>query len=172
MKTENLQKSLVFTPVGRMIAIASDKGLCFLEFDTPGRMGLIRKRVAKHFGPVRLHDGQNEFSHLTQKWLHIYFDSQCDPDVQIPLDTRGTVFEKKVWEAMEGIPFGATLSYKEIARKIGNPKGSRAVGGASRRNPVAIIVPCHRVVGSSGSLTGYGGGLDTKAFLLTHESAI
>lgn len=87
----------------------------------------------------------------------------------LPLAPVGTDFRRRVWDATAAIPFGETATYGEIARKIGVPNGSRAVGGALNRNPLAIVVPCHRVVGSSGKLTGYDGGVDRKAFLLTLE---
>ncbi len=87
----------------------------------------------------------------------------------LPLAPLGTDFQRRVWAATSAIPFGETATYREIARKIGVPTGSRAVGGALNRNPLAIVVPCHRVVGSAGRLTGYDGGVDRKAFLLTLE---
>lgn len=82
---------------------------------------------------------------------------------------RGTEFQKKVWNALRDIPYGETVSYKEIAEKIGNPKAVRAVGGANNKNPISIIIPCHRVIGKDGSLTGYGGGLSKKEYLLNLE---
>jgi methylated-DNA-[protein]-cysteine S-methyltransferase len=91
------------------------------------------------------------------------------PRFDLPLAPVGTEFQRRVWTATSAIPFGETATYGEIARKIGVPNGSRAVGGALNRNPLAIVVPCHRVVGSSGRLTGYDGGVDRKAFLLTLE---
>lgn len=87
----------------------------------------------------------------------------------VPLDLRGTEFQKKVWEALREIPYGETRSYKEIAEKIGNPKASRAVGMANHRNPIGIVVPCHRVVGANGKLTGYAGGIPMKQALLELE---
>ncbi|MDD3393564.1 MAG: methylated-DNA--[protein]-cysteine S-methyltransferase [Anaerotignum sp.] len=87
----------------------------------------------------------------------------------LPLNPKGTAFQKKVWQALQDIPYGVTASYGEIARKIDNPKGSRAVGMANNKNPIAIIIPCHRVIGSKGKLVGYGGGLDKKVFLLELE---
>jgi len=87
----------------------------------------------------------------------------------LPLIMHGTVFQKKVWKALQNIPYGKTVSYGEIAAKIGNPKACRAVGLANNRNPISIIVPCHRVIGSNGSLTGYGGGLELKQQLLDLE---
>lgn len=90
----------------------------------------------------------------------------------VPLVLEGTAFQKKVWQALCKIPYGTVWSYGDLAREIGNPKAVRAVGGANHKNPVSIIVPCHRVIGSDGSLTGYGGGLDKKEFLLRLEGAI
>lgn len=87
----------------------------------------------------------------------------------VPLAPDGTIFQQKVWKALKEIPYGKTSSYGEIARKIGNPKAARAIGMANNRNPIPIIIPCHRVVGSNGHLTGYAGGLDNKDFLLTLE---
>ena len=90
----------------------------------------------------------------------------------LPLLLKGTPFQRRVWEALRTIPYGETCSYGELARAIGSPKSCRAVGGANHRNPISIIVPCHRVVGSTGSLTGYGGGLENKRFLLDLERRV
>ncbi len=84
----------------------------------------------------------------------------------------GTPFQRLVWEGLLAIPFGATMSYAELARRIGHPGSARAVGAANGRNPIAIVVPCHRVIGADGTLTGYGGGLDRKIWLLEHESSV
>ena len=89
----------------------------------------------------------------------------------LELEPEGTEFQKKVWWALDGIPFGETISYGELAERIGRPGASRAVGAANGRNPLPIVLPCHRVIGSDGSLTGYGGGLETKKFLLELEGA-
>lgn len=87
----------------------------------------------------------------------------------LPIRLEGTAFRLKVWEALRTIPYGETRSYGELARMIGQPSASRAVGGANHHNPISIIVPCHRIIGADGSLTGYGGGLDMKSWLLEHE---
>jgi methylated-DNA-[protein]-cysteine S-methyltransferase len=87
----------------------------------------------------------------------------------VPVDLKGTPFQMRVWAALRRIPYGTTLSYKEIAAAVGNARATRAVGGANHRNPISIIVPCHRVVGSDGQLTGYGGGIGRKEWLLAHE---
>lgn len=88
----------------------------------------------------------------------------------LPIKTAGTAFQQQVWQALKAIPYGETRSYKEIAAAIDNPKAVRAVGGANNKNPISIVIPCHRVIGSNGQLVGYGGGLDTKVFLLALES--
>ena len=90
-------------------------------------------------------------------------------DFSLPIELRGTGFQKKVWEALREIPYGETRSYRWIAEKIGNPKATRAVGGANHRNPLMLIVPCHRCIGANGSLTGFGGGLPMKEALLELE---
>ena len=103
--------------------------------------------------------------------LEEYFQGQRRK-FELPLNLRGTAFQKKVWAALRKVPFGRTLSYGGIARAIGRPYSGRAVGGANHHNPVAIIVPCHRVIGHNGRLTGYGGGLWRKQWLLDHEKKV
>ena len=89
----------------------------------------------------------------------------------LPLEFTGTEFQKQVWQQLQKIPYGMTASYKDIAARIGNPQASRAVGGANNRNPISIIVPCHRIIGANGDLVGYGGGIWRKEWLLNHERA-
>lgn len=101
--------------------------------------------------------------------LQEYFDGNR-VTFEIPLAPDGTDFQRRVWMALRDIPYAQTVSYGDIAREIGNPKGMRAVGLANGRNPISIIVPCHRVIGSNGSLTGYGGGIERKQWLLEHEA--
>jgi methylated-DNA-[protein]-cysteine S-methyltransferase len=102
--------------------------------------------------------------------LHAYFAGTLS-EFDVPLELAGTSFQREVWHALRAIPYGETISYGELADRVGKPSASRAVGLANGRNPVAIIVPCHRVIGADGSLTGYGGGLTRKAWLLEHEAA-
>jgi methylated-DNA-[protein]-cysteine S-methyltransferase len=97
-----------------------------------------------------------------------YFDGSRR-SFDLPLAWRGTPFQESVWRALTAIPYGATVSYGELARRVGNPRASRAVGMANNRNPLSIFVPCHRVIGADGSLTGYGGGIERKRWLLAHE---
>lgn len=101
--------------------------------------------------------------------LDAYFDMRLTR-FDLPLEPRGTDFQRRVWESLRVIPFGETISYAELARRIDNPKAVRAVGAANGRNPLMIVVPCHRVIGADGSLTGFGGGIERKRWLLDHES--
>ena len=101
--------------------------------------------------------------------LRAYFAGELT-EFDLPLATGGAPFQQRVWAELRRIPYGSTMSYGELARRIGNPKASRAVGAANGSNPISIIIPCHRVIGSDGRLTGYGGGIDRKAWLLDHEA--
>ena len=101
--------------------------------------------------------------------LQAYFAGELR-DFELPLAAEGTPFQQRVWRALCDIPYGETISYGELARRIGQPTASRAVGLANGQNPISIVVPCHRVIGANGSLTGYGGGLARKRWLLAHES--
>jgi methylated-DNA-[protein]-cysteine S-methyltransferase len=103
--------------------------------------------------------------------LDAYFAGELTT-FDVPLRPAGTDFQRAVWAALETVPFGKTRSYGEVAAQVGRPSASRAVGQANGRNPIAVIIPCHRVIGSSGSLTGYGGGLDRKQWLLAHEQRV
>ncbi len=103
--------------------------------------------------------------------LRDYFSGDLRALDRLPLAAEGTEFQRAVWKALQEIPCGETRSYADIARRIGRPKAVRAVGLANGQNPIAVVVPCHRVIGSNGSLTGYGGGLDRKRWLLAHEGA-
>jgi methylated-DNA-[protein]-cysteine S-methyltransferase len=105
----------------------------------------------------------------TIRQLREYFSGQRRR-FDLPLDFRGTDFQRQVWSSLLSIPFGETRSYLEVARSLGNPAAVRAVGAANGRNPISIIAPCHRVIGTGGDLTGFGGGLEAKAWLLAHES--
>ena len=110
----------------------------------------------------------NNFTDLCKEQLSEYFNNKRT-QFDLPLDLQGTEFQKSVWTVLSQIPFGQAVAYRDIANTINKPKAVRAVGAANGKNPVSIIVPCHRVIGSNGTLTGYAGGLDSKAWLLTHE---
>ena len=150
------------SPVGLLTLIASDRGLAAVlwQNDPPARVRVRAEREdASH--PVLVE---------AMRQLDEYFAGHRTR-FDLPLDPVGTPFQQRVWKALNTIPFGETRSYSDIARQIGHPTAVRAVGAANGRNPVSIVTPCHRVIGSSGKLTGFAGGLDTKAFLLTLEGA-
>lgn len=149
------------SPVGPLFLVASDAGLHAVEF--------VESRHQ-----VRRSDDWREGAHpvldATQQQLGEYFAGERR-SFDLPLAARGTPFQQAVWQALARIPYGATASYVELAKSIDRPTASRAVGAANGRNPLSIVVPCHRVIGASGLLTGFGGGLPTKEFLLSLEGA-
>jgi methylated-DNA-[protein]-cysteine S-methyltransferase len=151
---------LIASPVGVLKLVASDKGLAAIlwQNDDPKRVRL---------GPS-VENPQHRVLLETKRQLAEYF-AGARSAFDIALDMAGTDFQKAVWAALLTIPFGETRSYAEIARQIGRPTAFRAVGAANGRNPVSIIIPCHRAIGSNGALTGFAGGLDAKHFLLTLE---
>jgi O-6-methylguanine DNA methyltransferase len=171
----HLSRSLISTPLGDMLALASDEGLCALEFTTVGpdrvqdRLTRLNARLARWFPPHEIVDDETAPIIRARAWLGDYFTGTAAEIGDLPLDLRGAPFEKRVWTALTAIPPGQTTSYGAIARVLAADGASRAVGAANGANPVAIIVPCHRVIGTSGSLTGYGGGLDRKTWLIDHE---
>jgi O-6-methylguanine DNA methyltransferase len=169
MKEHVLNRAILDTPYGKMVAMASGKGLAVLEFVKPNRREMLTKRLNKWFPGYKMVDTDDDMIKKTREWLNNYFSGEFDRLSTPPLDMRGTEFELKVWQALQRIPLGQTISYQQLADRVGNPKGARAVGSANRRNPVSIIVPCHRVIGQNGLLVGYGGGLDVKQALITHE---
>jgi methylated-DNA-[protein]-cysteine S-methyltransferase len=153
---------IVDSPVGRLTLVATDDGLAAIlwENDSPSRVRLdIEAEDPKH--PVLVE---------TERQLKEYFAGRRKA-FTVKLDVAGTAFQRQVWKALLTIPFGETRSYAQIARQIGHPTAVRAVGAANGRNPVSIVAPCHRVIGSTGKLTGFAGGLDVKARLLAHEGA-
>jgi O-6-methylguanine DNA methyltransferase len=152
-----------------MVPMASEKGLAVLEFVKPNRQEMLTRRLNKWFSGCEIVDANDDIIKKTGEWLVHYFAGEFDRLSTPPLDMRGTEFELKVWQALQGIPLGQTISYQQLADRVGIPKGARAVGSANRRNPVSIIVPCHRVIGQNGLLVGYGGGLEVKQALLSHE---
>ena len=171
-----LSRSIITTPLGDMLALASDEGLCALEFTTvegrngcPDRFTRLNARLGRWFPPHAIVDRETPVIASTRAWLAAYFAGTAAEIGDLPLDMRGAPFEKRVWTALTAIPPGQTTSYGAIARALASAGASRAVGAANGANPVSIIVPCHRVIGSTGSLIGYGGGLDRKTWLIDHE---
>ena len=171
-----LSRALIPTPLGDMLALSSDEGLCALEFTTvkgrargEERMSRLQARLAHWFPPHEIVDRETPVIAKARDWLTAYFDGTSAAIDGLRLDMRGAPFEKRVWTALCDILPGRTTSYGAIAQALGSAGASRAVGAANGANPIAIVVPCHRVIGSNGSLTGYGGGLDRKTWLLDHE---
>ena len=163
-------RALVPTPLGEMLALDSGDGLCALEFTGPEtRLTRLEARLQRWFPLHEIADRDTPTIARTRAWLDAYFAGTSADLEDFPLDMRGADFERQVWAALRRIPVGGVTSYGAIAKALGSAGASRAVGAANGANPVAIIVPCHRVIGSSGSLTGYGGGLDRKTWLLDHE---
>ncbi len=152
-----------------MLALASDRGLVALEFDARERHTRLERRLRKFLPGHGVEDGRADALDRARAWLARYFRGDGADLDGLPLHQLGEPFELKVWKALVAIPPGATATYGGIAAAIGSAGAARAVGLANGANPVAIIVPCHRVIGSNGTLTGYGGGLDRKRWLLDHE---
>lgn len=171
---EILQSTTFVSPVGPLFLAASEKGLVALEFDArlPGQQTIrpnprdLRAEASR----VRFADSPHALSPFTQQ-MDEYFAGHRR-DFTFPLDLRGTEFQLACWRALLMIPYGETRTYADIARVVGRPQGFRAVGMANNRNPIAIVVPCHRVIASDGTLCGYGGGLDIKRKLLELEGAL
>jgi methylated-DNA-[protein]-cysteine S-methyltransferase len=157
--TDGLLYTTVASPIGELLLVGDGQSL----------QGLYMQEGRK---PMRIDAGwtraASPFAHV-QAQLREYFDGQRVA-FEIPLVMHGTTFERRVWSALQEIPYGETVSYGELARRIGQPSASRAVGLANGRNPISVVVPCHRVIGANGSLTGYGGGIERKRLLLELES--
>lgn len=155
-----LYRKMMHSPVGELTLVASDAGLVAViwENDRPGRVKL---------GPM-VEAPEHAVLVGAAKQVSAYFAGTLTR-FDLPLDFRGTDFQKSVWAALLTIPFGETRSYAEIARQVGRPTAFRAVGAANGKNPISIIAPCHRVIGTNGTLTGFAGGLEAKALLLGIE---
>lgn len=150
------------SPVGPLFVAASDVGLRVIEFTDP-----------RH--PVRRgadwQEGRHPLLDAAQRQLDEYF-ARRRTLFDLPLDLQGTAFQQLVWRTLASIPYGETISYSHLADRVGRPTAVRAAGAANGRNPLPIVLPCHRVIGADGSLTGFGGGLPTKRFLLELEGAL
>ena len=149
---------IIDTPLGRMTLVADKHAL--IRIDLPDAKRPLR--IASDW-----RRDANRFVEERRQFVR-YFEGRSQV-FDLPLAPRGTLFQQEVWRALRDIGYGETISYGELARRINRPKASRAVGLANGANPLSIIVPCHRVIGANGSLTGYGGGMDAKRWLLDHE---
>lgn len=161
MNRETLYYDELPSPVGTLRLVADAQGLRQIRFETE------RHPNETSPGWVRSPDALA----FAREQLEQYF-AGTRQTFELPLRPLGTPFQRAVWQALADIPYGSTISYGELARRIGQPQAMRAVGAANGRNPLPIVLPCHRVIGANGSLTGFGGGLPTKRFLLTLEDRV
>ena len=155
-----LHYAKVSTPIGSLLLIADSEALREIRFEKSAR-GMSPETDCQEGGKI---------VETAARQLADYFAGKRR-DFDLPLAPRGTEFQQRVWQELQRIPYGQTLSYGEIARRIGRPTAVRAVGAANGKNPIPIVIPCHRVIGRDGSLTGFGGGIDIKKQLLTLEEA-
>ncbi len=153
-------------PFGRLVVVWGPAGLCAVAFGT--RWEAQRLDLKRRFRAVTWQAGGP--AEEAARALDAYLAGEWTALDGVAADPGGTPFQREVWEELRRIPPGATISYAELARRVGRPAAVRAVGSANGRNPVAVVIPCHRVVGADGGLTGYGGGLDVKRWLLDHEA--
>ncbi|AAP95944.1 cysteine methyltransferase [[Haemophilus] ducreyi] len=162
---KNIYYQYYTSPVGQLLLIANQQGLIGVEFE---QEQLTRQTV--EWQPISSNDPMYAVFSKTCDLLDRYFAGEAVSFSQLDfLAPQGTAFQQAVWQALRHIPYGKTTSYGKIAVRLGKPKAMRAVGGAVGRNPISILVPCHRVLGKNNSLTGFGGGLATKRYLLTLE---
>ncbi len=163
-----LPYSLIDTPLGTMLAIFGKNGLCALEF--AGQKWLDRElnAVQQAYGGSGFVQSESRYSGLLRQELADYFAGRLKT-FSVPLEMIGTAFQQQAWQALLAIPYGETRSYKQQAELIGKPSAVRAVAAANSQNKISILVPCHRVIGSNGKLTGYAGGVERKQFLLSVE---
>ncbi len=155
---------LLDTPMGEIVLTFTLKGLTALDFgDGDGEASLATEEAPASLDPM---------IDAVVKELYAFFDGRPTDFADLALDLQGTPFQKRVWQELQRIPRGRTISYKELAERAGSPKACRAAGQANGRNPIPIIIPCHRVIAADGSLGGYSSGLDKKRWLLEHEGAM
>ena len=157
-------RGTIEAPFGVVTVIGSDLGIRFVMFANDAHPKPLEKL---HISDTEIHGSVNDA--ITQ--LEEYFAGSRH-DFELSLDLQGTEFQVAAWNALADIPYGRTASYGQQAASIGRPKAVRAIGGANGRNPVAIVLPCHRIVGADGSLTGFGGGIEVKKWLLDHEQSM
>ncbi len=165
----SIYTTTIDSPFGSLILVATPTGLCRVGLPGEG-WAALKEWLARWVGPEMPEENPEALAPAVTQ-LREYF-SRLRREFDLPLDLRGTPFQRRVWEELRGIPYGQTVSYGELARRVGRPGAARAVGRAVGANPIPIIVPCHRVVGADHSLVGYGGGLEVKEALLRLEGAL
>ena len=161
--------SEVRTPIGSLRLAATPQGLLRVAFPRQGGSGFAGA-VARHLTDAERVDGLPALDKAARE-LEEYFQGKRR-EFGVELDLRGTPFQKSVWRALQGIPYGGTLSYSELARRVNRRQGQRAVGTAAGANPIPVIIPCHRLIRSDGQLGGFAGGLESKRRLLAHEKSL
>ncbi|MBA4322397.1 MAG: cysteine methyltransferase [Odoribacter sp.] len=164
---EKIVTTKIETELGIMIAGAVDEGICLLEFSDRRMLNTEYKDLARYFRTT-IGEGESRHFKILLKQLKEYFEGSLK-EFSLPLVTPGTEFQQAVWKELMTIPYGTTRSYQEQSVALGKPDSIRAVANANGMNRISIIIPCHRVIGSDGHLTGYGGGLKRKKWLLDHE---
>ena len=169
-KNSMIAKTEIQTPLGRMFACATERGICLLEFDNRKNYLTQLSKLALSLND-EIKDGESPFFEPLKKELEEYFQGKRT-EFTVPIQLVGTDFQKKVWSELLKIPYGETISYKQLAVRTGDPNASRAVANSNGKNKISLIVPCHRVIGANGTLTGYAGGLERKKHLLDLEKKI
>ncbi len=162
-----IKYDVIHTPLGEMISCFTEKGLCLLDYSDRDILDAELGEIASKTKAI-FRKGETSESVKLKNQLAEYFEGKRF-DFDMPLDMIGTPFQKKIWKILQNIPHGKIVSYLDQATIYGNPKAVRAVAGANKKNKIGILVPCHRVIGSNGHLTGYGGGLERKRMLLELE---
>ena len=163
---ERLLLDRIGTPIGEALLV-TDEAECLRGFDWSDYVARMRLLLRRQYGGLEPSEGAAPKT--VRHAISSYFAGDLTALATIRWETAGTAFQRGVWKALTAIPAGATLSYGALAAKLGTPKAVRAVGLANGANPISVVVPCHRVIGADGSLTGYGGGLERKRWLLEHE---
>ena len=167
-----LYHEVLDSPIDPLLAIVSPDGLVALEFDgSARRLAFARKRLSARLDSPDWQEAPRRGGPMApvREWFRAYWSGSALPRLSYRL--YGTEFQVAVWEALFSVPAGSTSTYGALARRVGHPDAARAVGAAVGQNPIAIVAPCHRIVGANGSLTGFGGGLPRKKWLLAHEAA-
>jgi methylated-DNA-[protein]-cysteine S-methyltransferase len=168
VNTTALRLTTIGTPAGAVVLVRRGKALTALVFED--RWDGMSEELARRFGSLSFEEDPD--GGRPAEALRRYLGRDLDALSDVAVDTAGTKFQESVWRALRRIPPGSTWSYARLAHEVGRPSATRAVAAANGANPVSIVIPCHRVIGSDGSLTGYGGGLPRKRWLLAHEGAL
>ena len=168
--TETFRLSRIPTPVGDMlIAVDEEERLRVLDWDS--HVERMERLMERYYGPGAVALAETDADHPVRRRIEAYVAGDIAAIDDIATLTTGTAFQRKVWAALREIPAGQTWSYGQLAAHVGEPGAARAVGLANGSNPIGVVVPCHRVIGANGTLTGYGGGIERKRWLLRHEGA-